>query len=205
MANLRINGRSVASEGHALFGDFINSLTRDLATKSEVISMIKVDGAVLDEGQESSLAMRSLGQMSDVEVTTVNELELAFDALATAKKYIRRLSDLSRAAGGLYKNNGDRLTAEKTFLDLVEGLENLSNLLVSAQQVLRGRFRGVHTNDSSLRIAQIRLVSAIEELLPAKKKGDKVMLADILCNELPGALQEMADYGIPVLQRLKTS
>ncbi len=205
MASLKINGRSITNEGSSLFGDFINGLSKDLAQKSEVISVIKVNGTVLDEGQESALAMRSMAQMNDVEVTTVNQLDLAFEALVTAKKYIKRLVELSRATGEAYRTNGDRLMAEKTFLDLVEGLENLSNLLVSSQQVLRGKFRGIHTNDSSLRIAQVRLVSAIEELLPAKKKGDKIMLADILCNELPGALQEMADYGIPVLQRLKTT
>ncbi len=162
-----------------------------------------MNGTVLDESQEGGFAMKSLGQISDLEVTTIGQLELAFEALGTAKKYIKKLVTLSRKSADLYSSNNDRILTEKTFLDLLEGLENLSNLLVSAQSVLRGQFRGIHTNDSSLRIAQVRLVSAIEELLPAKKKGDQVMLADILGNELPGALQEMADFGIPVLQRLK--
>jgi hypothetical protein len=90
-------------------------------------------------------------------------------------------------------------------VDLVEGLENLTQLIMTSQSILRGKYSGIHTNDSSLRIAQVRLVSAIEELLPAKRNHDYRMLADILGNELPEALQEMADYGIPVLQRLRTS
>ncbi len=205
MANLRINGADIKNDDRTLFGEFLNQLTRDLAIRSQVISLIKIDGEVLDESYESQLAMQSLGQIKNIDITTSNQLDLAFEALNTAKRYIRKLVVLSRNTGGLYQKNGDRITAEKSFLDLVEGLDNLTNLLVSAQSVLRGKFKGVHTNDSSLRIAQVRLVSAIEELLPAKKANDAVMLSDILINELPSALSEMADYGIPVLQRLKST
>jgi hypothetical protein len=205
MANLRINGSPINNDDRTLFGEFINQLTRDLANRSQVISLIRVNGEVLDESYENTLSMQSLGQLTSIDITTSNQLDLAFEALNTAKQYIRKLTVLSRATGDLYQKNKDRITAEKSFLDLVEGLDNLTNLLVSAQAVLRGKFKGVHTNDSSLRIAQVRLVSAIEELLPAKRGSDYIMLADILVNELPAALSEMADYGIPVLQRLKTS
>ena len=205
MANLRINGADVKNDDRTLFGEFLNQLTRDLAVRSQVISLIKVNGEVLDESVERQLAMQSLGQIKNIDITTSNQLELAFEALNTAKQYIRKLVVLSRNTGVLYQTKGDKIVAEKSFLDLVEGLDNLTNLLVSAQSVLRGKFKGVHTNDSSLRIAQVRLVSAIEELLPAKKTNDAVMLSDILVNELPSALSEMADYGIPVLQRLKTT
>ena len=95
--------------------------------------------------------------------------------------------------------------AEKYFMSLVNSLDNLTSLILNAQSVLRGKFKGIHTNDSSLRIAQVRLVSAVEELLPAKKNKDVPMLTDVLCNELPEALQEMCDYGIPVLLRLRNA
>ncbi len=204
MANLTINGNTVNNDAQTLFGDFLNQLTKELAVRSQVLSLIKIDGHVLDENREMSLSMQALGQIKAIEITTSNQLDLAFDALSTAKRYIRKLVLLSKNTGTLYQEN-NRLAAENSFLDLVEGLDNLTNLIMSAQAVLRGRSRGMNTNDSSLRIAQVRLVSAIEELLPAKKKADSVMLADILINELPDALLEMADFGIPVLQRLKTS
>jgi len=204
MANLTINGSSVNNDAQTLFGDFLNQLTKELAGRSQVISLIKIDGHVLDESREMSLSMQALGQIKTIDITTSNQLDLAFDALSTAKRYIRKLVLLSKNTGTLYQENS-RLAAENSFLDLVEGLDNLTNLIMSAQAVLRSRFKGINTNDSSLRIAQVRLVSAIEELLPAKKKADSVMLADILINELPDALLEMADFGIPVLQRLKTS
>jgi hypothetical protein len=204
MVNLLINGRTQPKDDKILFGEFLMALNRDLAAKSQVISVLKVNGETIDESREPSLSMRSLGQMGDIEITTVDQLELAFEALASAKAYIKKLISYCQLNGSAYKA-GKIKEADKNFLHLVDGLENLTQLVLASQSILRGKYRNIHTNDSSLRIAQVRLVSAIEELLPAKKKQDYVMLADILGNELPEALREMADYGIPVLQRLRSS
>lgn len=204
MVNLMINGRSQQKDGKILFGEFLNGLNRDLAVKSQVISVLKVNGETIDESGEPGLSMRALEQMGKIEITTVDQLELAFEALASAKAYIKKLISYCQLNGEAYKTGKIR-EADKNFVHLVDGLENLTQLVMASQSILRGKYRGIHTNDSSLRIAQVRLVSAIEELLPAKKQNDHVMLADILCNELPEALREMADYGIPVLQRLRNS
>jgi hypothetical protein len=204
MVNLIINGKNHPREDGTLFGDFMSHLNRDLAVKSQVISVIKVNGEPIDEGKEAGLAMRSLSQVGAIEITTVDQLELAFEALSSAKSYTKKLIAYCHKNGENYKLGRVR-EGDKSFVDLVDGLENLTQLVLTSQTILRGKYRNIHTNDSSLRIAQVRLVSAIEELLPAKKKNDHVMLADILCNELPEALREMADFGIPVLQRLRTS
>ncbi len=204
MVNLTINGKIHTRDDGTLFGEFMNHLNRDLAFQSQVISVIRVNGEAIDEGKEAGLAMRSLAQLGKIEITTVDQVELAFEALTSAQAYAKKLITYCRINGENYKN-GKTKEADKNFVDLVDGLENLTQLVMTSQSVLRGKYRDIHTNDSSLRIAQVRLVSAIEELLPAKKQNDHVMLADVLCNELPEALQEMADYGIPVLQRLRTS
>jgi hypothetical protein len=204
MVNLIINGKNHVREDGTLFGDFMSHLNRDLAASSQVVSVIKINGEPIDESKEAAISMRSLSQVGAIEITTVDQLELAFEALSSAKAYTKKLIAYCRQNGEHYKK-GQTKDADKSFVDLVDGLENLTQLVMTSQTILRGKYRGIHTNDSSLRIAQVRLVSAIEELLPAKKKNDHVMLADILCNELPDALQEMADYGIPVLQRLRTS
>lgn len=204
MVNLTINGKSYQKDEQVLFGEFMNHLNRDLATRSQVISVLKVDGLAIDEGREAGMAMKALGQMGRIEITTVDQLDLAFEALASAKAYTKKLISYCQLNGESYKV-GRTKEADRNFLNLVDGLENLTQLVMASQSILRGKYQGIHTNDSSLRIAQVRLVSAIEELLPAKKANNHVMLADILCNELPEALREMADYGIPVLQRLRTS
>lgn len=204
MVNLILNGKNLEKDEKTLFGEFINGLNRDLASRSQVISILKIGGQTIDEGKETNYSMTSLGQLGKIEITTVDQLELAFEALASAKAYSKKLISYCRLNGDNYKT-GKIKEADKNFLDLVDGLENLTQLVMASQSILRGKYRGIHTNDSSLRIAQVRLVSAIEELLPAKKQSDYKMLADILCNELPEALQEMADYGIPVLQRLQNS
>lgn len=166
--------------------------------------MLKIDGKMVDESSEPSYSMRYLSQVGKIEITTVDQLDLAFEALASAKAYIKKLISYCQLNGDNYKN-GRIKEADKNFVHLVDGLENLTQLVMASQSILRGKYKGIHTNDSSLRIAQVRLVSAIEELLPAKKQNDHEMLADILNNELPEALREMADYGIPVLQRLRSS
>lgn len=203
-AQLVINGKPSDKDSGLLFGDFIRHLNKDLAAKSEVISILKVDGELIDESKENKLAMINLGKMGRIEITTVDQVELAFEALSSAKAYAKKLVVFCKTNGKSYKV-GNTKEADKNFVHLVEGLENLTQLILASQSILRGKFKGIHTNDSSLRIAQVRLVSAIEELLPAKKASDYVMLADILCNELPEALEEIAIYGIPVLQRLKNT
>jgi len=204
MVNLSINGRKLEKDDNILFGEFLNGLNRDLAARAQVISVLKIDGQTIDEANEPAFSMRNLSQVGKIEITTVDQLELAFEALASAKSYIRKLISYCQLNGDNYKA-GRTKEADKNFVHLVDGLENLTQLVMASQSILRGKYKGIHTNDSSLRIAQVRLVSAIEELLPAKKQNDYVMLADILCNELPEALREMADYGIPVLQRLRSS
>lgn len=204
MVNVVINGRQQDKEDTVLFGEFLNGLNRDLAARAQVISVLKINGETIDETREANYSMRALGALGKIEITTVDQLELAFEALTSAKAYIKKLISYCKLNGQNYQN-GKIKEADKNFVDLVEGLENLTQLVMASQSILRGKYRGIHTNDSSLRIAQVRLVSAIEELLPAKRTNDHKMLADILCNELPESLQEMADYGIPVLQRLRTS
>jgi hypothetical protein len=202
MLNLKINGQKVDKDENLLFKDFIHSLNKDLADHSQVVSAIKINGEFIDEQREVNYSMYSLGRIGEIDITTIDSIELAFEALVSARAYIRKIIPHCRKTGEQYKNN-DILAAETGFLSLINSLDNLTNLILNAQSVLRGKFKGIHANDSSLRIAQVRLVSAIEELLPAKKMNDRIMLADVLCNELPEALQEMCDYGIPVLQRLR--
>lgn len=204
MVNLIINGKKTEKDDSILFGEFLLSLNRDLAAKSQVISVLKINGQTVDESGEPKFSMRSLGQIGRIEITTVDQIELAFEALASAKSYIKKLISYCQLNGENYRT-GKIKDADNNFLHLVDGLENLAQLIMTSQSILRGKYKGIHTNDSSLRIAQVRLVSAIEELLPAKRQNDHELLADILMNELPEALREMSDYGIPVLQRLRNT
>lgn len=204
MVNLIINGKKTEKDDSILFGEFLLSLNRDLASKSQVISILKINGQTVDESGEPKFSMRSLGQIGRIEITTVDQIELAFEALASAKSYIKKLISYCQLNGENYRS-GKTKDADKNFLHLVDGLENLAQLIMTSQSILRGKYKGIHTNDSSLRIAQVRLVSAIQELLPAKRQNDHELLADILMNELPEALREMSDYGIPVLQRLRNT
>lgn len=204
MANLRINGKDIKQSTDTLFGEFMNALNKDLAQRSQVISILKINGESVDERREARYAMVSMGQIGSVDITTVDQIDLAFEALQSAKAYIKKLIRYCKLNGENYRA-GKIKEADKSFVNIVDGLDNLTNLILTSQSLLRGKYRNIHTNDSSLRIAQVRLVSAIEELLPAKKNNNYVMLADILCNELPEALLEMSDYGIPVLLRLRTA
>jgi len=204
MNELRLNGIKLEKDRKTLFGEFIRSLNKDLSKNSQVVSIIRINGEAIDESKENEFSMLSLEQIGKIEITTSDQIELAFDALQSAKLYIKKLIKHCKNTGSLYKEQKHK-EADMQFIDLVDGLHNLVNLILSAQSVLRGKTKGIHLNDSSLRIAQVRLLSAIEELLPAKKKNDAVLLADILCIELPESLQEMADFGIPVMQRMRTS
>lgn len=203
MANLTINGKNIQQEGSLLFGEFLEALNRELAARQQVVSSIRINGELLDEAKEQRFSMMALNHLGIIEIATDDPIDLAFEALKTAKEYIRKIMAHSRQTGELYKD-GKSDSAERGFLDLVDSLDNLTNLILSAQSVLRTKYKNIHTDDPSLRIAQVRLVSAVEELVPAKRENNRELLMDVLLNELPDALREMREHGLPVLQRLRT-
>lgn len=199
-----VNGQRINKDSSMLFGDLINSLNSELANRSLVISQIRINGKNLDESQESRFHMTQLGQIGAIEVVTTDPVELAFDALRTAQEYIRQIIPRCKKAAEHYRR-AETALAEKEFIEIVDALDGLTDLLSSAQFVLKGKVTISLRNDSSLRLAQVRLISAIQELLPAKVQNDSTLLADILGNELPESLSEMSNLGIPVLLRLQSS
>ena len=203
MVNLFINGKNIKQEDSVLFGDFIETLHKELASREQIVASIKINGKILDENQEGNLQMHSLGTLGKIEISTDDPVQMAFSALGMARDYINKIIAHSKKTSALYEAKDGR--AEKHFLELVDSLDNLTHLILSVQGVLRTKYKTIHGNDPSLRIAQVRLVSAVEELVPAKKNNDLALLLDVLSKELPEALAELRDFGIPVMARLKRS
>ena len=83
MVDLVINGKKLQRDEQTLFGEFLKGLNKDLAAHSQVISVLRIDGKTIDEGDENTFAMRALGQVGKVEITTVDQIDLAFEALAS--------------------------------------------------------------------------------------------------------------------------
>ena len=204
LSTIRVNGKETKKASNLLFGDLVNNLNNELSNSKQVISEIRIDGKAIDEALENKISMKQLGQLGHLEFITSDPLELAFEALRSAQAYIKRIIPHCQTTGHRFLKRELR-QAEKDFAEVVNSLDNLTDILASAQYVLKGKISVSHTNDSSLRIAQVRLVSAIHELLPAKTNNDYVMLADVLINELPDALREMSELGIPVLMRLQST
>lgn len=204
LSKIVINGKEIAKDANMLFGDLVNTLNSELAKGQQVISEIKIDGRSIDEELENKISMKQLSQLGKIDFVTSDPLDLAFEALRSARSYIKQILPRCQSTGELFLKQ-DLKRAEKEFQEVVDSLDNLTDLLASVQYVLKGKISISHTNDSSLRIAQVRLISAIHELLPAKINNDYVMLADILVNELPDALREMSELGIPVLMRLQST
>lgn len=203
-STIRINGKETKKDSNLLFGDLVNNLNTELSRTKQVISEIRIDGKPIDEELENRISMKQLGQLGVLDFVTSDPLELAFEALRSAQAYIKRIIPHCQTPGQHFLKKELR-QAEKDFIEVVNSLDSLTDILASAQYVLKGKVSVSHTNDSSLRIAQVRLVSAIHELLPAKTNNDYVLLADVLINELPDALREMSELGIPVLMRLQTT
>lgn len=204
MTKLSIDGQVTEKDENLLFGDLIKGISNDSKNSKKVISEIFINRKFIDENMEQHIALKRIGELGGIEIGLSDPIELAYEALDSASLYITKMIPRCSEAGLLFKE--ERIPeANKYFLSLIDSLDNLSKLILSAQAVLREQIKGARVNDSSLRVAQIRLVSAVQELYPARKNEDWVMLADILINELPDALKEMRDLGIPVLKRIRTS
>lgn len=198
--NIVVNGKEVVKDSKMLFSDLLKSMASEFAGSSQVISEVRINGSSVDENEETKYSMKSIGDIGKIDIQTSDTLELAFEALQTARDFIKQIIPLSIKTGNFYASQ-DINSAEKSFIVLVDNLEKLTELLTSVQYVLKGKIKLSVERDSSVRIAQVRLVSAIQELLPAKLDNKIELLADILQVELPDALREMREIGIPTLQR----
>ncbi len=200
-----INGNEKKLDGDMLFGELIEEINSGLDNKSSIISKIKIGDNFIYGDIEDKYSKTKLKLLDKIDLYIADPLDLAFEALSSSTDYIKKIIAQSQKTGALYEHDVPKRLVEPAFVLLVNGLNNLAELLASAQYIVRTRLNTSGVDESPLRIAQARLTSAIRELLPAKEENNRELLADVLSKEIPEALMELMDEGLPVLHKMKPS
>ena len=82
MVDLVINGKKLQRDEQTLFGEFLKGLNKDLSAHSQVISVLRIDGKTIDEGDENTFAMRALALATDSNSKTLESIYEGADSVS---------------------------------------------------------------------------------------------------------------------------
>lgn len=184
MKTIRVNGvEQEIPAGAAVFDDFLKDLTETLDANSQVISSIRVNGIELKEGEEETLKTKSIDEIGDIEVTTSNPADLAYETLNTLDQYIDRLiASIDRAA--LHYRGKNLIAGDAYFAKSIDGLDLFVQTIGGVKLALRIGLQ------QKVALAEATLVSIMNDLLEAKRQNNYVFMADLLQKDLVENLTE---------------
>ncbi len=136
------------------------------------------------------------------ETTTSTSIELAFESLNSCSNYIDHINGLIMKLIDQY-HAGETDLANQTFIEVIEILDLYVQLMTKIYSSLRFHFKDKLIKDESFQALEIHLLSIMKALLPAKEKGDTIMLCDLLEYELIDNLTQWKIKIIPELKKLK--
>lgn len=136
------------------------------------------------------------------ETLTANSIDLAFDSLNSCTTYIDHINGLIYRLIDEYQT-GETTKANQTFIEVIELLDLYVQLMTKIYSSLRFHFKDKLVKDESVQNLEIHLLSIMKALLPAKEKGDVIMLCDLLEYELIDNLTQWKIKVIPELKKLK--
>lgn len=136
------------------------------------------------------------------ETVTANSIDLAFDSLNSCTTYIDHINGLIYRLIDEYQA-GEASKANQTFIEVIELLDLYVQLMTKIYSSLRFHFKDRLVKDESVQNLEIHLLSVMKALIPAKEKGDVIMLCDLLEYELIDNLTQWKIKVIPELKKLK--
>lgn len=195
-----INGNqtTVPLSDELTFETFLNGLNESLVKENQVISVIKVDGKELSESEEISFRKHSLESMGDIEVVTMNPMDLAHETLSTLDQYADRLILTIQRAAEHYKQN-NFLTADAYFTKAIDGLDLFVQTIGGVKTALR-----IGLNPK-IALTEASLVSIMNDLLDAKRKNNNIFLAELLEKDLTENLNEWKTQAFPAMKAWKSA
>ncbi len=131
-----------------------------------------------------------------------NSLDLAFESLDSCNTYIDHLTGLVYKTIEAYQS-GDINQGNIAFADMIEILDLYVQLMTKIYASLRQQIKEPINKDDSFQNLEIHLLSIMKAILPAKEKGDIIMLCDLLEFELIDNLTQWKIKAIPELKKLR--
>ena len=203
MAQVTINNRSIAKEfkENQKIEDIFDFITENELKESQIITEVNLDGNTFHIDEQSTWASQTINEFKEVQFVARTSMELAVDALASCSNYIDYLNSRILVLTALYQENKID-EANATFSEVIEILDLFVQLIGRIHKTFRENHKESITKAEVIQNLEIHLLSVLKALLPAKERGDIIMLCDLLEYELVDNLTQWKIKAIPALKKI---
>ncbi len=205
MAELTLNNQSLSekySEDSTL-NDLMDVIQEKYVNDDQFFTEVLIDGVAISPEKEVQILTSPVSNYSQIDFTVKSSAELAIDALETCSKHLDTLIEKITIVSQSYRENRVDL-ANKQFVEITEILELFVELITTIHQTLRVESETVLPSGRTIQDLEMHLLSVLKALVPAREKGDIIMLCDLLEYELIDNLTQWKIMAIPELKRIKT-
>ena len=172
--------------------------------KESVLVNLKIDGDTIPFEDGMEICQMPIEKFSEIDFEVQTSVELAFEALDSCNDYIKILTDKTMRLTSLYQENKAE-EANTEFSEMIDILDLYVQLFSKIHSTLKRNFKGAFTHSEEIQKLDIHLLSVLKALIPAKEKGDIIMLCDLLEYELVDNLTQWKINIVPALKKLKTN
>jgi len=171
--------------------EIIARLESDFVARGEVICEIRVNGVLLDDGDETRLGGMHCGEILDLEVRSNQPATLIVDAIRSTLVLIPDLEESCVATAEKFRGT-DIGIAQKSFHECLEGCQWLVDTLIHVRGAASGT-RAPISHPERWYEAEKLIARVIREISEAYSHKDYVLVSDLLEYELTGVLTVWRD------------
>lgn len=203
MTQITINNKGIIKEffESEQIQDIFNFITKSELKENHIITEITLDDKIFHIDEQSKWAKETINNFKTINFTTKSSIELALDALSSCSSYIDYLNTKILELTSLFqKNRIDK--ANETFNEVIEILDLFVQLIGRIHKTFQNHHKESISKAESIQKLEIHLLSILKALLPAKERGDIIMLCDLLEYELIDNLTQWKIKAIPELKKI---
>lgn len=175
----------------------------EMENESVLISL-EVDGESIPFEDNAEINNRKIQEFSEINFQTQTSLELAFEAIDSCNDYIDILTEKIKHMAKSYQQ-GNMDEANALFGEMIDILDLYVQLFSRVHLTLKRNIKDPLDESKDIQKLDIHLLGVLKALIPAKEKGDIIMLCDLLEYELIDNLTQWKIKIIPSLKKLKAS
>ena len=199
MKTLKVNGvEQQVTNDTLILDDYLNELTNQLSSNSEVIASIKVNGHEISETEESELRKKTLSNIDEIEVITSNPKDLAYETLLTLEQYIDKMAQTVRSASQYYQDK-NYVLGDQLFAKSIDSLDLFVQTIGGIKLALK---IGLHPE---LALVEADLVGIMNEILSAKRSNNYIYISELLTQDLVQNLESWKNEVFPFLRRFRNN
>lgn len=129
-------------------------------------------------------------------------LDLAFESIDASFGYIEYITSQTGKTIGLF-SKGYENKAYETLDDVLELMDLYIQLVTKIYSTLRSEHVEISFKNDEIKITELHLISINKALRMAREKMDKIVLCDLLEDELLDNLNQWKTLILPELQKLR--